>query len=93
MNVDISLAEPVATQVWFDVRSRLLCVEINGVITSIDFAQIPEEDFESATWISKFELGYQGAVVVCHHHDGSETWLPVDMWLPSGFTPAANNKH
>ena len=92
MNVDISLAEPVAAQVWFDARSRLLCVEINGVIESIGLDQIPEEDFESTTPISKFELGYQGAVVVCHHHDGSETWLPVDMWLPGGFTPVANNK-
>jgi hypothetical protein len=93
MNVDISLAEPVATQVWFDVRSKLLCVEINGVITSIDFDQIIEEDFESATPIVKFELGYQGTVVICHHHDGGETWLPVDMWLPGGFTPSTKNNN
>jgi len=91
MNVDISLVEPVATQAWFDARSRLLCVEINGVIESIDFDQIPEEDFESATPIIKFELGSQGAIVVCRHHVGDETWLPVDMWLPGGFTPPLKN--
>ncbi len=79
MNVDISLVEPVATQVWFDARVRLLCVEINGGLARIDFDQIPEEDFEPASPIIKFELGGQGAVVVCHHHSRDETWLPVDM--------------
>jgi hypothetical protein len=32
-------------------------------------------------------LGCEGTVVICHHGDGEETWLPVDLWLPGGFTP------
>lgn len=87
MLVDISLVEPVATRVWFEARTTLLSVEFNGVVESIDFSLIPQEDFETAEPIMKFELGQQGTVVVCHHHDGEETWLPVDMWLPGGFTP------
>jgi hypothetical protein len=90
MNVDISLIEPVATRVWFEVRSSLLSVEIDGVVTSIDFRLIAEEDFESSTPVVKFEIGCEGTVVVCHHRDGVETWLPVDMWLPGGFTPIMN---
>ena len=31
-------------------------------------------------------LANDGTVVVCRHRDGSDTWLPVDMWLPGGFT-------
>ncbi len=91
MNVDISLAEPVATKVWFDSRSKFISVEIDGIVSSIDFEQIPEEDFESVLQIIKFDLGNEGTVVVCHHRDGVETWLPVDMWLPGGFTPLAQN--
>jgi hypothetical protein len=91
MNVDISLAEPVATQVWFDARSELLCVDIDGVVESIELAKIAEEDFESSAPIIKFSLGCEGTVVVCQHRDGAETWLPVDMWLPDGFTPPTPN--
>ena len=91
MNVDISLAEPVATKVWFDSRSKFLSIEIDGIVSSIDFEQIPEDDFESTLPIVKFDLGCEGTVVVCHHRDGEETWLPVDMWLPGGFTPSAQN--
>jgi hypothetical protein len=87
MLVDVSLAEPVATHVWFEPRTMLLSVEINGIVESIDFRQIPPEDFESTAPIVKFGMGQGGSVVVCHHHDGEETWLPVDMWLPGGFTP------
>ncbi len=90
MNVDISLAEPVATRVWFEFKSLLLFVEINSIVTGIEFQLIPESDFESSTPVTKFELGYEGTVVICHHRDGSETWLPVDMWLPGGFTPPLN---
>lgn len=87
MIVDISLAEPVAARVWFEPRTMLLSVEINSIVESIDFRLMPPEDFESAAPIIKFELGQQGAVVLCHHQDGETTWLPVDMWLPGGFTP------
>ena len=90
MNVDISLAKPMATRVWFEIKSSFLSVEINGFVNSIDFRLIPEDDFESTTPVFKFELGCEGTVVVCHHRDGAESWLPVDMWLPGGFTPVSN---
>jgi hypothetical protein len=90
MNVDSSLLEPVATRVWFEFRSSLLSVEINGIVTSIDFRLIAEEDFESSTAVVKFEIGCKGTIIVCHHRDGAETWLPVDMWLPGGFTSFTN---
>jgi len=90
MLVDISLVEPIATRVWFELRTMLLSVEINGVVESIKFEEIPQDDFESTAPIVKFELGQQGSVVICHHRDGEETWLPVDMWLPGGFTPYNN---
>lgn len=87
MLVDISLAEPIATRVWFEQRTKLLSVEINGIVESINFGDILQEDFESTTPIVKFALGQEGSVVICYHRDGEETWLPVDMWLPGGFTP------
>ena len=69
-------------QVSFDPRSN----EIHALIAGIEFAfplsEIPEEDFESASPIVGFAIGCGGAVVVCKHRDGSETWLPADMWLP-----------
>jgi hypothetical protein len=87
MNVVIDAVEPIATRVWFDPRDRALCVEINGMVASLDFTRIPEDDFESQASIVRFTLGAEGSIVVCHHQDGAETWLPVDMWLPGGFTP------
>ena len=81
MNV-VFESSPVVEQVSFDPRSN----EINTLIAGIEFAfplsEIPEEDFESASPIVGFAIGCEGAVVVCKHRDGSETWLPADMWLP-----------
>jgi len=81
MNV-VFESSPVVEQVSFDPRSN----EIHALIAGIEFAfplsQIPEEDFESASPIIGFSIGCEGAVVVCKHRDGSETWLPADMWLP-----------
>jgi hypothetical protein len=81
MNVVFELS-PVVEQVSFDPRSN----EIHALIAGIEFAfplsEIPEEDFESASPIVGFAIGCEGAVVVCKHRDGSETWLPADMWLP-----------
>jgi len=81
MNV-VFESSPVVEQVSFEPRSN----EIHAVIAGIEFAfplsQIPEEDFESASPIIGFSIGCEGAVVVCKHRDGSETWLPADMWLP-----------
>lgn len=87
MNVDISLIEPVATRAWFDAQSRTLNVETNGVASSIDFDQIRDDDFDSQSPITQIEIGNEGTVVIYCHYDGAETWLPVDMWLPGGFTP------
>jgi hypothetical protein len=81
MNV-VFESSPVVEQVSFDPRSN----EIHALIAGIEFAfplsEIPEEDFESASPIIGFAIGCEGAVVVCKHRDGSETWLPADMWLP-----------
>ena len=81
MNV-VFESSPVVEQVSFDPRSN----EIHALIAGIEFAfplsEIPEEDFESASPIIGFAIGCKGAVVVCKHRDGSETWLPADMWLP-----------
>lgn len=81
MNV-VFESNPVVEQVSFDPRSN----EIHALIAGIEFAfplsEIPEEDFESALPIVGFTIGCEGAVVVCKHRDGSETWLPADMWLP-----------
>jgi hypothetical protein len=75
-------SNPVVEQVAFDPRSN----EIHALIAGIEFAfplsEIPEEDFESASPIVGFAIGCEGTVVVCKHRDGSETWLPADMWLP-----------
>ena len=75
-------SSPVVEQVSFDPRSN----EIHALIAGIEFAfplsNIPEEDFESTSPIIGFAIGCEGAVVVCKHRDGSETWLPADMWLP-----------
>ena len=81
MNV-VFESSPVVEQVSFDPRSN----EIHALIAGIEFAfplsKIPEEDFESASPIVGFAIGCERAVVVCKHRDGSETWLPADMWLP-----------
>jgi hypothetical protein len=81
MNV-VFESSPVVEQVSFDPRSN----EIHALIAGIEFAfplsNIPEEDFESASPIIGFAIGCEGTVVVCNHRDGSETWLPADMWLP-----------
>lgn len=90
MNAVADLAAQTATEVWFDPRLRTLSVKIDGVVASIDFARIPKADLESVTPVVEFSLGCQGAVIVCRHSDGAETWLPVDMWLPGGFMPVVN---
>jgi hypothetical protein len=80
MNV-VFESSPVVDQVYFNPKSE----EIHAVIAGIDFSfplsKIPEEDYESTSPIIGFAIGCEGAVVVCKHRDGSETWLPADMWL------------
>ena len=89
MNVDFSAANLVAENVWYDAGTGRLCLSAGGFQNGILLAQIPDADFESATPIGRFSLGQNGAVVVCHHKDGAETWLPVDMWRPDGFATKA----
>ena len=86
MNVDFSAADLVVDDVWYDAGTGHLCLSASGYHNGIPLAQIPDSDFESPAPISRFSLGQNGTVVVCHHKDGAETWLPVDMWLPEGFT-------
>ena len=81
MNV-VFESSPVVEQVSFDPRSNELHALIAGIEFAFPLSEIPEEDFESASPIVGFAIGCEGAVVVCKHRDGSETWLPADMWLP-----------
>ena len=75
-------SSPVVEQVSFDPRSNEIHTLIAGIEFAFPLSEIPEEDFESASPIVGFAIGCEGAIVVCKHRDGSETWLPADMWLP-----------
>ncbi len=88
MNVDFSIESLRAERVWYDASTKKLFVRANDFMNGIPFAAIPEADFESASPVKSFAIGQSGAVIVCHHKDGAETWLPADLWLPGGFTPA-----
>jgi hypothetical protein len=81
MNV-VFESSPVVEQVSFDPRSNEIHTLIAGIEFTFSLSEIPEEDFESASPIVGFAIGCEGAIVVCKHRDGSETWLPADMWLP-----------
>jgi hypothetical protein len=87
MNVDFSPADLIAERAWYDASTGRVCVAAGTYVNGIRLAGIPDADFESTTGISRFSIGQNGSVVICHHKDGAETWLPVDMWLPDGFTP------
>lgn len=91
MNVAIGTEEAVAAGVWYDSQTGLLSVDLSGVLCSIEFARLPDDDFESRSPVVGFAIGCDGTVVVCRHKDGAETWLPVDMWRPGGFHPAPAN--
>ena len=86
MNVDISWDELIAERVWFDASCGKLFLQAGDFVNAIEFTKIPDADFESSAPVKSFSIGQSGSVVVCHHRDGVETWLPVDMWLPEGFT-------
>ena len=81
MNV-VFESSPVVEQVSFDPRSNEIHTLIAGIEFAFPLSEIPEEDFESASPIVGFAIGCEGAIVICKHRDGSETWLPADMWLP-----------
>lgn len=87
MNVAISIDELRAERVWYDASTKKLFVQAKDFVNGLEFALIPETDFESSTPVTSFSLRHKGATVICHHQDGKETWLPVDMWLPEGFSP------
>jgi len=88
MSVDIGIEEGRVTRAWYERRSSLLCAEINGIVEGIDLRQVLSDDFESGAQIVRISVGCEGAVVICHHKDGLETWFPSDLWLPGGFTPS-----
>ncbi len=87
MNVVISAESLQIERVWFDATTSRLHVQSGEFVSSVDFTRIPDSDFESKTPVRAFSIGQSGGVVVCHHVDGQETWLPADLWLPEGFTP------
>ena len=89
MNVDFSATNLVVEKVWYDASTGRLCLSSGTYQNGISLAQIPDADFESSAPIARFSLGQNGAVIVCHHKDGAETWLPVDMWLPDSFSAKA----
>lgn len=76
-----------ATGVWYEAPTGRLCVLFGSILRAIRLDLVPASDFDSEGEITRFSLGQHGSVVVCHHVDGKETWLPVDMWWPGGFTP------
>ncbi len=90
MKVDFSIEIDVADKVWFDVSCGKLFIQARDYVNGIEFSEIADEDFESRSPVASFSLGYSGSMVVCHHKDGKETWLPVDMWEPGGFTPKSS---
>lgn len=88
MNVDISIDELRAERVWYDLSADKLFVQAKDFVNGIEFGAIAEADFETSSPVISFSIGHQGATVICHHKDGKETWLPADLWLPGGFSPA-----
>jgi len=86
MNVDFSAVKLAPDRVWYDLPSGRLGIAAGDYQNSIDFFSIPDVDFESTAPVTHFSIGQTKSVVVCHHSDGAETWLPVDLWLPGGFT-------
>lgn len=88
MSVVFSIDELRAERVWYDASTKKLFVQARDFVNGIEFDAIAEEDFESRAPVVSFAIGYKGATVICHHQDGKETWLPADMWLPDGFSPA-----
>ena len=90
MIVAISIEDLRAQRVWYDASTGKLFIQAKDFVNGIPFDAIPEDDFESPTPVTSFTLRHKGATVICHHKDGKETWLPVDMWSPEGFTPETN---
>jgi len=85
MNVDFSAADLSAAKVWYDAASGRLCLQAGGFENGIKISEVPDHDFESRAPLTHFSIGQNGSVVICHHKDGAETWLPVDIWLPGGL--------
>jgi hypothetical protein len=92
MTVDISIEIDHVDKVWFDASCGKLFVQAGDFVNAIDLRKMDDADFESISAIESFGLGQSGSVVVCRHKDGKETWLSVDLWEPSGFTPTAKKR-
>lgn len=86
MNVVITPEDLRIERTWFDATVSRLYVQSGEFVNSIDFSKVPDADFESKTPVKAFAIGQSGSVVICHHVDGAETWLPADLWVPGGFT-------
>lgn len=89
MNVVFSGRELLVERVWYEAATGRLCIQAGDFVNGIPFGSIPDADFESQAPVISFEVGQGGSVVVCRHHDGVETWLPADLWLPEGFSAMA----
>ena len=92
MNVVTSIEINRADRVWYDASSGKLFIQARDYVNGIEFSAIPDSDFDSTSPVRSFSLGQSGSVVVCRHENGKETWLPVDMWEPGGFTPPSRRK-
>ena len=85
--MQVALKAEEVVRAWFDAGTGRLYAEFgHGLVGSIPFASIPEDDFESTAPVVAFDIGQESSVVVCRHEDGIETWLPADMFLPGGFS-------
>jgi len=84
----------MAERVWFDVSCGRLFIQAGDFVNNIEFAKVPDADFESSAAVKSFSIGQSGSVIICHHKDGKETWLPTDMWLSEGFStpPLGKNR-
>lgn len=87
MNVALSDNKLAVDRIWYDASSGKLYIQSGSYVNGIRFADIADADFESSTPVVRFSVHSLREMVICHHADGQETWLPVDMWLPDGFTP------
>jgi hypothetical protein len=75
----------IARRAYFDVRTHELVVETaRGFVAGLPLAKITTE---SSAPLASVALEPPGDVVILTHTDGAQTHLPVDMWLPGGFTP------
>ena len=75
----------IALRAHIDLRTGELVVETQrGFVAGLPLLEIA---MESPAAVVSVEVEPPGDIVLLRHADGVETHLPVDMWLPGGFTP------